>query len=148
MAHIFLHAEADSVSQLLVSFDCHSSGPNSVNPGQNLEYSEYGRLNPLSLMLQFDFNLTGSPSTSTLTSANIQGNYCHHDNSFVKQQVPAVTAAAPLPQQQPPKQQSSSRVHKLRTHTNKLRQQTTRIMSNLSKGQSSVLNCTPLRRYQ
>jgi len=36
--------------------------------------------------------------------------------------------------------------HKLRTHTNKLKQQTNKIMSNL-KGPPALLNCTPLRRY-
>ena len=51
--------------------------------------------------------------------------------------------------QQPPIHQKYSRVHKLRSHTNRLRQQTTRIMSNFaSKGPSgsSSVNCTPLRR--
>ena len=51
--------------------------------------------------------------------------------------------------QQPSHHQKSSRVHKLRSHTNRLRQQTTRIMSNFaSKGPSgsSAVNCTPLRK--
>ena len=54
-----------------------------------------------------------------------------------------------IQQMQQPPLQKSSRVHKLRSHTNRLRQQTTRIMSNFaSKGPSgsSAVNCTPLRR--
>ncbi len=35
--------------------------------------------------------------------------------------------------------------HKLRSHTNRLRAQTNRFMSNLKSGQA--LNCAPVRRY-
>ena len=67
-------------------------------------------------------------------------------------------------QQQPPQQQqqqqhhhqvrfhTSKGMHKLRSHTSKLRAQTNKLMSNLKSGQQSSssivnLNCTPVRRY-
>lgn len=42
---------------------------------------------------------------------------------------------------------STKGLYKLRSHTNKLRAQTNRLMSNLGKGGSPALTCTPVRRY-
>ena len=120
--------------------------------------------------------MSGSVSTSTITSEinsrNPSSDYYKHSCQYINEVhhlAGGVTDVYHKPNQnfQPqgavtPSQQrysvtpgvvvtsnKNSRVHKLRTHTNRLRQQTTRIMSNFSKGPSggSTLNCTPLRRY-